>query len=176
MPVGTQQSQPCRFIMYKWYKITYLHTLSNETFDDSITTDYIKDTINHSKYFFRWHDEDYMEVAVIPYKEKLFKGAKWFKCSGRFMSPNNLDYFRHILNLDINNKEKLWRGFKIENNMHDSTVPLTLNRCVTKKWDKVSFFAKVPGGLKEGDIVRVAMWVSDKTEIYMDDIRLDLYK
>ncbi len=157
-------------------KITKLRSIANENFDDSISTDYIKDTLKNSGYLFHWHDEDYMEVAVIPYNKQMFNDARWFKCSGRFMSPNNLDYFRHILNLDINNKEKLWRGFKVENNLHDSTVPLTLNRCVTKKWDQVSFFAKVPGNLKDGDIIRVMMWVSDKTELYMDDITLELYK
>lgn len=157
-------------------KVTKLRTLAYENFEDSLTTDYIKDTIAGSKYIYHWHDQDYLEVAVVPYNKKQFEGAKWFRCSGRFMSPNNLDYYRHLLIVDINNQEKLWRGLKIENNIHDSTVPLTLNRCVTNKWDNLSFYAKVPHNLKEGDIVRVIMWITDKRDIYMDDIKLELYK
>lgn len=156
-------------------KLKKTNTLYAAAFDDSLNADYISDTVNGSKYFFRWHDNDLLLVAKIPYNKDKFKGQGWFKCSGRFMSPNQLDYFRHLLVLDINDHEKLWRGLKIENNIPDSTTPMTLKRCVTNKWGEVSYFSKIPSNLKTGDTIKLIIWSSDKQEIYMDDVRLELW-
>jgi hypothetical protein len=157
-------------------KLTRVSLLHLSAFEDSLNADYIRDTVNGSRYCYHWHDNDLLLLAKIPYDEAQFKGAKWFKCSGRFMNPNQLDYFRHLLVLDINDHEKLWRGLKIENNIPDANTPMTLKRCVVGKWGEVSYFSKVPGNLKTGDTIKLIVWSSDKRDIYMDDVQLELYK
>ncbi len=156
-------------------KLIKTNTLHVATFDDSVNADYIRDTINGSKYFYHWHDADLLLLAKIPYNKEQFKDAKWFKCSGRFMCPNWLDYFRHLLVLDINDREKLWRGLKIENNIPDSNTSMTLKRCVTNKWGEVAYYARVPHNLTQGDTIKLIIWSSDKRDMYMDDVKLELW-
>ncbi len=157
-------------------RLKKIETLHVSAFEDSLNADYIRDTVHGSGYFYHWHDNDLLLLAKIPYDAALFRKAKWFKCSGRFMNPNQLDYFRHLLVLDINDHEKLWRGLKIENNIPDASTPMTLKRCVTGKWGTVSYFARVPGNLHKGDTIKLIIWSSDKRDIYMDDVKLELYE
>jgi hypothetical protein len=158
-------------------KLTKVGTLAIERFDDSFTANYLNDSLPGSKYVYHMQDQDYLEVLVVSYDKKKFGGAKWFKCSGRFMCPNELDYYRHLLVLDVNEKQKLWRYAKIENNLPDTgSAPITLKRCITNKWGEVSYFARIPGNMADGDMIKVIIWTTDKRDMYMDDICLELYK
>ncbi len=162
-------------------KLTKLRTLACENYEDSVSDHFIHDTIGGSKYFYHMKDQDYIEVAVIKYDKQKFKNARWFKCSGRFMCPQYPDYYKHILVLDINDKKKLWRGCNIENKIEDTTnsrehSDLSFNQCVINKWGYICYFARVPCNLKNGDVIKLIMWITNKTDIYMDDLCLELYQ
>lgn len=159
-------------------KLTKVGTLVSENFDDSLSVDYIRDTRTGSRYYYHMHDTNYKIVATIRYNRQKFADAKWFRCSGRFMCPNNLDYFRHLLIVDVNDKNKLWRGCKIENNLSvdNDTSAITLTRCMVNKWGRVSYFARVPRDMKEGDDIKLALWTSDNKNIFVDDMYLELYR
>lgn len=129
-------------------------------------------------------DEEYHPYAIeVKYDTGLFKGAQWIKCSGNFECTQQYLYFKHLLVLDILNKEstKYWYGCKIDNKIGligDTlpTVEYTLDHLLLNKWSQVSFFVRVPSDLKTGDRLRLYVWNIGKQELLFDNVCLSIYK
>lgn len=152
-------------------KITTLRCLD---FDDSISNHFIRDTRPGSKYLFQMGDMEYSLGISVIYNSSEFAGARWFKCSGRFMYPQCPGYSKHLLVLDISGK--LWKGCKIDNKIAPDKEDLTLENCTTDKWGHVYFYAKVPAGMKNGDEIKMYVANGAKVDLYLDDLCLEIYK
>ena len=157
-----------------------LKTLVFKNFDDSLSADYIKDTTGGSKFCYHMHDRSYLVIDNVTYHKETFKDATWLKCSGRFLCPWYAGYDHHVFIMDINEKRDQAWGIRIENNIHADDAPgpdpKSFHAGIINKWGKLSFFVKIPGYLKEGDNIKLYMWVTDKSDIYLDDIAFELYK
>ncbi len=86
------------------------------------------------------------------------------------------DWRRHSFIFEIPNK--LWKGCEIDNKIggweNDDDRRLRYNK--PGQWGVVSFFVKVPDGLTDGDVMKVYIWDLGKSELYIDDVCLELYK
>ncbi len=160
-------------------------TIACNDYDDSLSTHFIRD--NNSGHGMAYHmaaDEEYHPYAIeVKYDTGLFKGAQWIKCSGNFECTQQYLYFKHLLVLDILNKEstKYWYGCKIDNKIGligDTlpTVEYTLDHLLLNKWSQVSFFVRVPSDLKTGDRLRLYVWNIGKQELLFDNVCLSIYK
>lgn len=167
-------------------KLQKVAILGFEGFEDTVSGHYYKDESGHSQYVYRFSDEEYGKKEInLVYHKNDFKDARWFRCSARFMYPDYAGYFKHMLVLDIKTpgaeKSKLWKGCKVENKIgiSDSAFKhqqIRLDHQEPNKWGPVYFYAKIPGNIKEGDVIKLYLWNSGKMPLYMDDLALELYK
>jgi hypothetical protein len=155
-------------------EVTKIRTLSCFNFDDSVSDRFIKDTIFHSRYFYRMQDETYSPRIKIRYDKQQFKDAKWFKCSGKFLCTQIPDYLMHILVLE--RPGKLWKGCKIENKVNDTLKHYQFDNYQTNKWATISFYAKIPWNISDGDTIDLFVWNVPGNELFIDDLCLELYK
>jgi dolichyl-phosphate-mannose-protein mannosyltransferase len=158
-------------------KLTKLFTMDCKNFDDSVSEHYRKDVFFNSKYVYHMGSDEYMEGISVKYDKQKYKDAKWFKCSGKFMYTDPRGYFKHMLVLS-NADNSFWKGCKIENKIgdwqHDSDYTLEHNQ--SYQWGYVYYFAAVPKNLRDGDEIKLYVWNTCKTEMYIDDLCLELYK
>ena len=101
-------------------KLTRIGTIGYQDFDDSVSDHFVRDNVPGSKYVYKMQDEEFREAFVVPYSKELFKNAKWFKCSGRFMYPEKPGYFKHVFVLDM--PQKKWAGCTIENKINATNL------------------------------------------------------
>ena len=162
-------------------KTTKLYTLACENYEDSVSDHYVHDTVYGSKYVYHMLPaEEYQQPFLITYNTKKIKGAKWFKCSGKFMYPSpppNI-YAKHLLVINID--DKLWKGCEIENKIdnwnNNVAKDIAFDYYKTDKWGYVYFYVKIPNNLKDGDLIKLFVWNLGKLDIYIDDLCLELYK
>lgn len=169
-------------------KLVKIAVLAEDHFDDSTSEHYVRNTAENpeSKFCYRMTDDEYApNIFRIPYDKKLFKEAKWFKCSGRFMVNVWPAYRRHIMCLSVsrNGKSTMWVGCNIDNKIGllnnecgHANKNLKLDHFEYQRWGRVSFFVKVPSDLREGDTVEFLIWNLFKQEMAVDDIKLELYR
>jgi hypothetical protein len=77
--------------------------------------------------------------------------------------------------------DKLWRGVKVENKCFDWEAAkgqeyLTLFYYELNHWCNVHYYVKIPDGFNETDIIKMFVWSQDQSEIYIDDLKIELYK
>lgn len=156
-------------------EVSKLSALSCLNFDDSTSGSYIPDTVFHSKYLYKLSSEEYSPGISIPYDKRKFGDAKWFRCSGKFMYPNPPDYNTHVIVLDITGRN-YWRGCLIENKINKKAERFSFDYFQTNKWSEISYFLRIPGNLRDGDKINLFVWNVPRTELYMDDLCLELYK
>jgi hypothetical protein len=165
-------------------KLQKLATLRCENYEDSVSDRYIKDTTGKSRFiYFMAEDEHHPNTIAIKYSKQLFKDAKWFKCSGRFMYTNYPGaYYQHLLVLSVKQRNDYikWKGLKINGKIGiaDSTCGHEINfgHFDLNRWGYVYYFVRIPGDIEEGDLVELDLWNIGKQNIYIDDICLELYK
>lgn len=161
-------------------KLTKICTFAKEEYNDSVSEHTVSDPITGHKYVYHMFGEEYPRISInIYYDKQKFAGAKWIKCSGRFMYTASHYYFRHQLVLSV--QDKLWRGSKIENKNFDPTkvspdYSLNLFSYLLNNWGMVYYFTRIPEGLNEHDRVKVFAWSPDLTDLYVDDLCVELYK
>lgn len=155
-------------------ELTKVGTLDCKNFDDSTSDHFIKDTVFHSRFYYRIQNEEYAPGISVTYKKRDFKDAKWFRCSGKFMYTRVPDYFSNLLVLDVTNK--LWKGCKIENKIDKSLESYRFDHYRQNKWNEIAYFVRIPENMKDGDPIGLFIWSPGKTELYMDDLCLELYK
>ncbi|WP_345077045.1 glycosyltransferase family 39 protein [Nemorincola caseinilytica] len=163
-------------------KLVRIGTFAREEYNDSTIADHtVVDPITGHKYVYHLlNGEEHQRINLsVPYDKQRFAGAKWIKCSGRFMCPESHYYFRHLLVLSVDGK--LWKGAKIENKIFDTSIasPMagrTLFSSNIRTWGRVHYFVRIPEGLNEHDMIKLFAWSTDLTEIYVDDLTIELYK
>jgi hypothetical protein len=151
----------------------------NRTFDDSLDEHYLHDTAKGSKYIYHIGEEEFTAIDSFVYDPEKFPAAKWFRCSGRFLYTECPGYYKHRLLLDINGK--LNKQCTIENKIYDwdnktADNTFSLDHCLTLHWGQVYFYTKVPKNIAKGDVVKIYLWNNCKTELYMDDVRVGVYR
>lgn len=169
-------------------KLVKLAVLAEDRFDDSTSEHYVRNSAENpnSKFCYKMTDDEYTpRVFRVPYNSKLFKDAKWFKCSGRFMVNVWPAYRRHIICLSVSRKGKsiMWTGCNIDNKiglLHNECghagKGLKLDHFEYQRWGTVSYYVKIPSRLREGDIIEFLIWNLFKQEMAVDDIRLEIYR
>jgi hypothetical protein len=162
-------------------KLVKLCTYAIQQYNDSVSDQTIPDPVSGHKYVYYQHNEEYPKISIsVPYNKQQFADAKWIKWSGRFMCTQHPDYFRHLLVADIGGK--LWAGCKIENKnftwlqSEHNLDHLTLFDYKLNIWGPVYFFTKIPKNIDENDILKLFVWIPNKQEIYIDDLKIELYK
>jgi len=115
----------------------------------------------------------------VVYDKKLFENARWFKCSGMFMYPQPPGYYKHLLVISSGNK--LWRACTIENKIdywdkNTDRDELRLDHFKTGEWGYVYYFVKIPKNLQKGDSIKLSIDNTDRLELYLSNVCLELYK
>lgn len=163
-----------------------LSTLACDNFDDSVSSHFVADTTGRSKYVYRMDEEDYLPEGlglVVAWSVEKYSDARWIKVGGHFMNPECAPY-RHVLCLSIerNGETLVNKQLSIENKIafpyyNKEHRPHTiLDYCAPGVWDEVFFFVKVPPGMRDGDIIKAFPWNLPKTNIFVDDLCLELYR
>ncbi len=161
-------------------KLVKIATLATETYSDSTLKNIQPDPITGHKYVYHMQGEEFQQTTMSGrYNSQQHKGARWIKCSGRFMYPSPPDYFRHMFVVSI--QDKLWHGAQVENKTFDwRTIEghdhLTLFDYKLSTWGTVYFFVPVPENIADGDEIKLYGWSLDKSDLYLDDLSLELYK
>jgi len=155
-------------------KLTKLQTLACENYNDSLSDHFVKDTILNSGYFYQMENDQYSPDLSVAYNNEQFKDAKWLKCCGKFMYPQKPGNSMHLLVLDI--PGKLWRSCRIENKINDSLKNYSLDHSETNKWGYVYFYIRIPENMKSGDVIKLYVWNFPQTELFVDDLCLELYE
>jgi hypothetical protein len=172
----TQQVQP------DTGKITKMGVIAYNDYEDSTSPGFYPDPTGKSKYVYLMMgtDEHHPHTIHVPYNEKTHGGAKWFKCTGRFMVPEPPGYYKHlfIMSVDRGGNFSLWDGVKVQTkiaNGEEDGKPYLYHHKVNT-WREVSFFSKVPKEIQNGDNMSLDIWNLTKQPIYFDDLKLELYK
>jgi hypothetical protein len=157
-------------------KITKTAVSACNNFDDSLSAQYVKDTIFGGKYLYHMGNQEYSPGVTIKYSRKEFKDAKWFKCSGKFLYTQAPDYWKHML--VIHSGDKFWKACKIENKIGDwvNASGKDLEYYELDKWGYVYYYVKIPENLKDGDEIGLYVWNTGKRELLIDDLCLEVYK
>ncbi len=167
-------------------KLRKITTLVEQGFEDSVDAHYFPylDKENN-KYFYRVGDgEEYIPFTMkVPYDERM-KKDRWLKASGNFLITVWAN-MRQLLVINIKRKDHdiIWNGCTIHNKigLSDSTCEhigkeFDQGHFELGKWGNVSFYTKIPDGLQPGDIIELGFWNVYKSQIYMDDLKLELYE
>lgn len=145
---------------------------SCSSFNDSLSAAFYSDTRIGKGYVFKVGNEDFSPNVSITYNKKTMQGTRWIKCSGFFMYPQSAGYPFHLLVLDISGK--LWKGCRIENKIDSTLSAYPLDYSQPNKWGHISYFVRMPANIKDGDIIKLFVWNMPKTDLYMDDLCLEL--
>lgn len=162
-----------------------LATLACSTNEDSTTDHYLHDTSNNSLFVYSMlADEEYYPGSIkVKYDPEKFRGAKWVRCSGRFLCPLPYDYYRHIMTFEIKNDRgrQWWWGCKIDNKigLTEPGAPETsfrLNHREVNKWGNVHYYVRIPKSIRKGDELVLNIWNIGKMPMLLDDLCMELYK
>jgi hypothetical protein len=158
-------------------KIVKVATLDCQHFDDSLSPHYVRQNADGTKFLYELRDEEIQESIVVHYDRKKFDGAKWFKCSGRFMYPEKSGYAKHLMVLDV--QAKKWTGCQIENKIGPWDSDTEHKDIFYQKpgtWGTVYYFVKIPPDLEDGHMIKMFIWSVGRQNLFMDDLCLELYK
>src|SRR5258706_13247304 len=91
------------------------------------------------------------------------------RISGNFYTHSfSSDPFSHtmvVVSLDHENKNYFWQGF-------DATNMVTERN----RWTKISFKIKLPQSISEDDVLKVYVWNTNPTKMYVDDLLVESLK
>jgi hypothetical protein len=159
-------------------RLIKLSTLAYQNYKDSLSASYVYDAAER-KYVYHVTAEDTIPICGVKWDKEQMKDAQWFKCTGKFKYTQVPDYYKHMFVFEINN----WRFklCKIENKIYDldkqgGPGEISLEHHTENKWGEVYFFTKVPRYVKQGDSLKVYLRNLPHTEIFIDSVRLELYK
>ncbi len=160
--------------------LTLVGTVAELHYNDSTSPGTVPDPATGEKYVYYMHDEEYPQQSILAtYSKATFKDARWMKCSGRFLCTAEPNYFRHMLVTSIG--DKLWRGMTIENKCinwpteADSSY-VSIFYTGINRWTQLYYFTRIPEGLNETDYIKLFVWSKDLKPIYLDDLKVELYK
>lgn len=168
-------------------KLTKIGMLAESDFNTQHNEHYVQDPNDSSGFIYHmWKDQEFSEAFIsLKYDEIKLKGAKWVKCSGRFMYPDFPGYFPHIFVFEIIDKDKktvFWKGCKVDNKIgiSDSSCKhanesLMIDHYEYWKWGTVYFYTELPQ-MKEGYEFKLHLWNFSKEQIFYDDFKIELYK
>lgn len=174
-----QQLQPEEKDLHK------ISIVACRTNDDSTSARFIPDTKSGNGFVYSMYaEEEYYPYSIkVKYEPEQFAGAKWVKCSGRFLCPLHYDYYRHIMTFEIINGQGLpwWWGCKIDNKIGlveqaENKALFRLNHCETNKWGYVYFYIKIPISIRNGDELVLNIWNIGKMPMLIDDLSMELYR
>ncbi len=154
-------------------------TLGEESYNDSLSAHFVIDTGAGRKYVYHTLDLEITNIFVFPYHKDVFKDATWIKCSGDFMYPQSPGYEKHKLVLDID--KRMWKGCRIENKilgraMDTSKIKFNLDYSQPNHWGHISFFTRIPKTMQEGDIMKLFLWSTGRTDLYMKNVKLEIFR
>ncbi len=168
--------------------LRYLHTIAYNRFDDSTSAGYIPDTgRGRSGYCYFSRDEEHPPGSLkVGWDAALFAGARWLRVSGRFRFPGYFGlYDNHVLIVDVKRGDAypLWKGLRLEGKVGiaDSTCPhwnsdYNLDHADQNRWGAVWCYLPLPTDLRSGDSVEVSVWSPNRHEVYIDDLRAELWR
>ena len=160
--------------------LTKLAVLGSLDYEDSVSTGHYKDTMGRTGRFFGMGREEYYRSFSVPYTKSIFSDARWLKCSGYYMYPEYADYCKHLVVIEMSGKQ--WTSVKVENKVGEWAADGTTQRRVVQDyqqvgtWGYVTFFVPIPKNLEDGDKISMLLWNTGKRPLFMDDLRLELYK
>jgi hypothetical protein len=169
-------------------KLKKVATLAYLNFEDSVSNRFVPDNTNSfgSNYFYRLSEDEFpVDTIRLGYDKKIFKDAKWFKASGRFLTRCRESYLRHILSVSVIRGDKTikWKGCVVDNKigLADKTCnhaeeDYNIYHIDCNLWGRVYYYTAIPDDIKEGDKIELNIWNPFRTEVLIDDIRLEIYK
>jgi hypothetical protein len=108
--------------------------------------------------------------------------GKWLKASGRFLCTEVYMYYKHLLVLSVSRGDSTyhWKGVKIDNKIGllqpDDSSSFTFDNMRLNQWSPIEFFCRVPVSVQAGDKIDLSIWNIGFTEMFFDDLRLQLYE
>jgi hypothetical protein len=168
-------------------KLQWVATLGVQHFSDSVDSHYEPEVETGAKYVYRMADgEEYLPVPIkLKYSKEQFKDARWFKCSGRFRFHTWPAYRRHVLVLSANRDGEAlkWTGVTIDNKIgmqpplcdHDREH-IDLNHYDNDRWGYVHYYTRIPRDMRDGDNIELGIWNISKSEMFIDSMKLEIYK
>jgi hypothetical protein len=168
-------------------KLKWVVALGVEHFNDSLDEHYVPEIETGAKYVYRMIDgEEYMPAPIkVKYSKAQFKDARWFKCSGRFRFHSWPAYRRHVLVLSANRGDEAlkWTGVMIDNKIgmqpplcDHPREHIDLNHYDNDRWGYVHYYARIPRDMHDGDKIELGIWNISKTEMFIDSMKLEVYK
>ncbi len=169
-------------------QLSYLRTVAYNGFDDSTGAGYVRDTgRGRSGYVYFSRDEEHPPGSLkAGWNAADFAGASWLRVSGRFRFTGYFGlYENHVLIADVRrrNEYPLWYGLRLESKVGiaDSTCPhwngdYKLDHADQNRWGAVWCFIPLPRDLQAGDTLEVSVWGPARHEVYMDDLRAELWQ
>lgn len=166
-------------------RLQKLLTLECRTNEDSTTEHFVRDSSNRSLFVYAMRaDEEYYPGGIkVTYDPGKFHGAKWVKCSGRFLCPMPYDYYRHIMTFEIKNGRgrQWWWGCKIDNKIGltdpgAKETSFRLTHREVNKWGYVYCYIRMPTSIRKGDELVLNIWNIGKMPMLIDDLCMELYK
>lgn len=168
-------------------EVEKVRTLAMRSFEDSVSFHYKPNKGGEGEYVYFVANWEEFPGAILKtvYSEKEFGAAKWIKCSGLFKIDDWPDVPKNILSFVVQRNEEtvMWKGCKINNKigLADSscghnTQKLQLEHYELGKWGEVSYFVQLPEDMHDGDTLNLHVWNLHHHEMYVDDLKLELYK
>lgn len=168
-------------------KLQHVATLATEHFNDSLDSHYEPEIETGAKYVYRLDGEqEYLPKPInVKYSKAVFKDAEWLKASGRFRFHVWPDYKKHLLTLIIKRNGDLvkWNGLTIDNKIGlmppycpHKPEEITFFHYENDRWGHVYFFTPIPKGMKDGDDIELSIWNLCKQEMFIDSMKLEVYK
>lgn len=163
--------------------------IAHEDFNDSLNEHYAPDPDDSGYVYHYWEDEDYADKLIrFTYHNGDFEGGKWLKCSVDAMYPDLAEdlYLQRILVFEVKSPDgeiKLYKGLKIENKIgiSDSSCEhygkeYTFFHREYWKWGMVYFYCRIPPDIEDGDTVSLFVWNRSIGRVFIDDLKLELYR
>lgn len=178
--IAIRQPQPGR--------LRFVRTLVQEDFNDSTGIRYAKDTLHgRGGSVVHMSDDEYSPRQLkVVWTKAAFGDAHWIRCSGRFLYPApSALYENHVMVFSTTGSASIWRGVRIENKvgLADSTCPheqrgdYTLDHSEPNLWGSVWFFVPLPTyDMQDGDVLELNIWNPAHRELYIDDLRMELWR
>lgn len=168
-------------------ELTNLGTLATKDYNDSLSNHYVADPEGAGYVYHMWLGQEYNPEGIkLIYDKEKFKGARWLKCSGRFMYTTFENYAPRIFVLsfkDSNGEIIKWSGCKIENKVGfaDSSCQHSEDEIMYLHeekwlWGDVYFYTRIPKNIKDGDKVELDMWNMSGEDVFFDDFKIELFK
>ncbi len=108
---------------------------------------------------------EYSQTFEMDYKEALAFGCKGIQVSGWILKENNDAKGRLVLSIESPTGSEVYETADIK----DVTTG-------SQKWEQANLFVRVPESVKEGSKIKVYFWSPEKSEVYLDDVLVQLHK